>query len=1525
MKKTLFTLFCIGLLGTSSGVAQRIQQPLGRGVVAVQNGSDVLISWRKLAQEPEDATYNVYQRNKEGNFTRLNDNPLTHTHFKTNLTKVPLDSEVAVALIGNDGKEMLSDVFAFEKQALRNIFFDIDFHDSPLPVADYTTKYVWPVDLDGDGEYDFVVDRLRNRQGVTDKLEGYLRTGEHLWTIDMGPNEFICMGQDDQVLAYDIDCDGKGEVVIQTSDGTRFWDKEKRTWGDFLLGKEDTDDDGIIDYETQNQRNAPRYMTVVDGMTGREKATVEQIYTAHYNRDNRPSLMGDEYNKHVGHVGVFYHDGIHPAVVMEYHTRTTDGAHHYYNGAWAFDFAAGKAQNWHQLFNESTGGATFHQIRIADPDGDGRDEMIEGGYTMDHTGKTLFNTGISHGDRFRTTDIDPERPGLETFAIQQNAGDMLGQILYDAATGEPIKKWYLPAVGDVGRGECIDLDPEHWGYEMFSTMAGMYDAKGELIAELPTYFPTEGFWWDGELDRERLDSPDGSGFNIDIRKYNKGANTRLFEIAKSSGYKYVGSGKKLGLFMGDIIGDWREEVILRKQEAEGITGITGFSTDYSTDIDYIYCLQEDPAYRLQCTTRGYYQSPCTGFYLGYDMPRPQLPPCMVTDLVCQTTNSYTDYSRGISRSWENGKSLLFDLYTEEKINFETAVEPGTVYAMPVKGQTITLSGSGNLGGTSDFWKGQSGTLVADIPLMSKGKVIISEGILVVNTEINGTTDLRARGTLAGNGCVNEVILEGALNHEGGRIAPSPCLTFRKGLSIDHKTYLEMDLDFGTSIPSCDLIKIEGNLALTTPAIFSFVVHGGNARPGKYRLMEYTGEFSGDETLMSGRGLDGISYEFVREDHAIYLVINEQRAASEGVEWNGQINSVWDYSTPNFLLDGKETEFVSGDEVIFTDVATTSTVDVNGLMPVKEITVDNNEKDYLFSGEGGFSGHANLIKKGSGKVSLHNKKSNFTGATFILEGTVSVNELADGGLPSSLGAASSEPANLQIGKAILMVENSNTATDRGITLTDEATLQIPSGSTSLKGIVTGAGTLIKSGAGQLNLTYNGANTYSGGTILNGGTLAMGTWKATFGAPTSTITAHSGVIRIFDNNTSSAVPSFRNTLEIPEGKSIVFIGGSRCAIQGKLTGKGSLNISFPYVRGDVSTDMSAFSGTLNIISGQFRLVAATDLSQAAVVLQNNAYLTHVRAGSGTEVNLTTKIGSLASTSAQCSLGMGTYEIGHDNSSVSFAGGFSSSANILKVGTGTWTLTGSPSGSVTVKSGTLALSTDARLSGSATIHGGARLDLTGQIQNVTLNKGGILSSQPDGWMHSTGYINKNLKINQGGVIHIKKNYTRYDKFEVEGDVILDAPNIEIDLKRGSFKDGEELQIFEGYTTLHVTGEPCITPHIPAEGLAWDLSTFATDGILRVVKSTDIHKVSVEEATVGPNPTDGWCHIAFGNALSQPARICMQDMQGKTVLNLTVASGQNGCDINLNKMPEGVYLVSISCGKERKGYKLIKTNSGR
>ena len=64
----------------------------------------------------------------------------------------------------------------------------------------------------------------------------------------MGPNVWICQGQNDEVLAYDINCDGKAEVMLRSSEGTRFWNKSANNFGlySFKSTVGDIDGDGII-------------------------------------------------------------------------------------------------------------------------------------------------------------------------------------------------------------------------------------------------------------------------------------------------------------------------------------------------------------------------------------------------------------------------------------------------------------------------------------------------------------------------------------------------------------------------------------------------------------------------------------------------------------------------------------------------------------------------------------------------------------------------------------------------------------------------------------------------------------------------------------------------------------------------------------------------------------------------------------------------------------------------------------------------------------------------------------------------------------------------------------------------------------------------------------------------------------------------------------------------------------------------------------------------------------------------------
>lgn len=1210
MKQKIWRLLLVMALAFISSVttqAQRQQQPLGRGVVAVQNGTEVTVTWRRLAQDPEDATWNVYVRRKgQYDYNKLNVTPLKNTNLRTSTTALPVGSEVAVAMVGPRGEGPVSKPFAFKSQSQRSIYMEIRYDASPLAKAKYTTKFVWPCDLDGDGEMDYVVDRCPVDGSRNYYIEGYLADGTFLWNVDVGPNETPCDGQNDNLCAYDIDCDGRGELIVQTSDGTRLWDAGKGTWGQYLLGlpTADTDGDGIIDYETQGVRNPPRYMTVVDGMTGQEKASAEFAYDEAYNRTNKAALMGDEYNKHEGHVGIFYYDGIHPAIVGEFHSRSADGNTHFYRNV-AFAYQQGE---WKLLFSKKTGGVVFHQIRIADVDGDGCDEMLSGEYAMDQDGSTLYNARISHGDRHRISDIDPERPGLECFAIQQNAPDMLGQILYDAATGEPIKKWYLSSVGDVGRGECMDVDKSHLGWEMWSTMDGVYDAKGDRIEGLDNVYPTEGMWWDGNLDREILQTSD-SHYNFYFQDYGGG---RLIEPAKASGYQLKTSYGKRGKFWGDIIGDWREELIVIR-EVDGVCqGIVGLTTDYTTTINNIYCLQQDPHYRGDCTTRGYYQSPNPGFYLGYDMPRPQLPPCMVAD--------------------ERNDVFGIDLGNAA---IQPRADVDNIYVMPVRNQVLTLP---KLDGTATLWKSQQGTLVLQGDNTSEGRTIISEGTLQLGGTSTSAIDLRARGTLAGNGIVHAITFEGALNYEGGRLLPSPVLTFAEGLKIDKKTYVEIDLGQQAHL------QVEGNLQVTAPVVFS--IQATDLATGTYCLISYSGNFSGKMNNFSLRGLTGIAYtlENVTQEGQnggiIALVIKGQREASNDVVWAGTKNAQWDYQTENFMLDAEETAFVAGDGIVFDDLANRTTVTLGELLPAGSVTFRNNTKTYTLQGEGGLSGQGDVIFEGQGKVVLNTTKSDYTGRTLINSGTVTVKELADAGIPSSLGAASSAGSNLQIGKATLIVNNSNTATNRGIQLNDTATIQIGSGTTSLKGLVSGNGWLMKTGAGQLNITYAGMNSWAG-TILKQGTLAMGAWNTTFGRATSPIqVTGNATITIFDNNSTSQVPTFQNELTIDSLRTLTFHAGKRCNIKGKLMGKGTLKIDFPYVRADVYTDASKFEGTYEVTTSNCRFVQAMDLSKATLRMDEGAYAAGYKAGKGDEASYTHKVGTLTGTGT---LGMGTWQIG------------------------------------------------------------------------------------------------------------------------------------------------------------------------------------------------------------------------------------------------------------------------------------------
>ncbi len=1497
MKRITIILLLMALL-PSCMLAQRIQQPFGRSVVAVNRDGKVLVTWRKLAQEPENCTYNLYKRAKgSADYTKVNAEPITKTNYSTSITN---NTELAVSVVANGVEGEKSAPFLYKTQAYNNVYFDFNFETKLLNPNDYKCKYAWPMDLDGNGEYDaMLVDRqIHTANATTIKLQVYKLDGTCLWTFDAGPNVVLNGGQNDAVTVYDINCDGKCEVIVKTSDGSRFWDAQNNTWGKYANGSTtaDTDGDGIVDYRPTT-KNPPYYISIIDGMTGEEIACNELKYSEirdnsdQYSRNNRTDYYNDgegtEYAFMSSKFAICYFDGIHPSLAVETYNRRNSDGHHYYMLSWTFDWTNGKPTNWRhdKTWAVRTGNpacAEFHQVRVADTDGDGIDEILEGGFGWNPVKGLVYSAGIGHGDRFDVSDIDPDRPGMEVFGIQQSS--LMGQVLYDARTGEHIKEWYLPSVYDVGRGRCIDVDASRKGYEIFSLLEGLYDCKGNLIQGGSTTYPHEASWWDGDLQREMIGSPGGSGYgsNAMIVKYD---GTRHAQFSKESNWATHTGWANRPAFMGDITGDWREEVILAKQNAETSTGLVGYSTNIETNYSF-YTLQEDPHYRLDCTGRGYYQAPNTSFYLGGDMPYPPLPPTMVTDLRWANGTSwstsgagFTSFDQTTAQNYADGKTVVFDLSgsNAQQISIDGTLKPKAVYMMVPREHDYTFGGSGTLAGEMELWKSMLGTATFNNNLDYTGKTVVSEGTLCVNGKIAGPVSLRAKGTLSGNAVLNGGIdFEGALNYEGCRLMPvgtDGVMTFNKDLTLPGNVYVEVSAADGKS----GKLLVNGNLTLKGEN--TFTVNQTDIAEGNYVLAECTGTLTADASKILTLGLVGVNYEIKVTDKQIVLTVSATRAPAQGVQWTGDETNVWDYKTNNFSYGGSATTFVTNDAVVFNDKSGNRNVTVDEQVVTNGVLFDFDEGTYNFNGNGGISGTGDLTKNGKGEVVMNLQNSDYTGKTIINEGTLTVNNMADGGKASALGAAPATEGYLQMNGGTLKINAANMATDRIITLTDTSTINVfkQGGSLSLKGIVKGSGYLIKDGLGQLNFTYGGNNPFAG-IIVKKGIIAQGAWNATFCKTGGNMTLAGGEVHLINMNNSSTRPIFNYVTEVQEGTKSLVKGTTRGAINGSFKGKGELTIISDGVRNDIGANFAAFEGTLNVQGANFRLQSnVTDMSKTNVVMTAGSFIGHyVSNGSGQQA-ITTSIGSLASASgaSDCTLGhsQDSYTIGHNGKSTSFFGLFKAKS-IQKVGDGVLTLRTSGSTSpIYVNGGTLQLynepfisSPGAVTSGSITVNNGGELTGIGCAYSIVVNKGGLLSA---GYNGNIGNLkaNGNLILNAGGTIQVKIGPSSNDKFKIKGSIKHNGDTllIVVDAAR-TLKAGDQIAIFNGTGTQ--AGTYILKTVSPGQNITWDESEFLTTGILKVAsaETSDISGVVSADTEVNVYTTDGMLirsKVKYGEAL--------------------------------------------------------------
>ncbi len=575
-------------------------EKLDRGVVAIRQADGrAFISWRTLMTDPKGAAFDVYR-----NGQKLNQAPLTKggTWF---IDDNPTDEavyEVRCEMEEGRGKKEdishLTSSISHQPSSLFPLPSPIGYLPIPLQKPDemHTANDASVADVDGDGQYEIILKwdpwnaHDNSHDGMTGPtlLDCYRLNGERLWRIDLGQN--IRSGAHyTPFIVYDLDGDGKAELMVKTADGTR---DAKGT----VIG------DSLADYRNPAGRilTGPEYISVFNGLTGAVMDTKPYI-PERGDVNNWGDNRGNRSERYLAAVGYF--GGRTPSAVFcrGYYTRSVlaawDWDGHELKQRWVFDT---NDAPW-----ASYAGQGNHNLRVADVDGDGWDEITYGSMAVDHDGKGLYNTGMGHGDAIHLI-ADHKDGQLYIWDCHENKRD--GSDLRNAKTGEVV--FQVKSSTDVGRAMAADIDPTNPGTEMWSIDSrGVRNMKGEVIDHInPRGLSINfGIWWDGDLLRELLD-------RSAVSKYDWQSNS--MKVLQRLDGQFNNGTKQNPCLSADILGDWREEVITRNRESTELRiYVSTIPTDYR-----INCLMQDIPYRLSVATEnvGYNQPPETGFYLGPD-------------------------------------------------------------------------------------------------------------------------------------------------------------------------------------------------------------------------------------------------------------------------------------------------------------------------------------------------------------------------------------------------------------------------------------------------------------------------------------------------------------------------------------------------------------------------------------------------------------------------------------------------------------------------------------------------------------------------------------------------------------------------------------------------------------------------------------------------------------------------------------------------------------------------------------------
>ena len=1101
-------------------------------------------------------------------------------------------------------------------------------------------------------------------------------------------------------------------------------------------------------------------------------------------------------------------------------------------------------------------GNGYHNFGIADVDLDGRDEIVYGSMVIDDNGLGLHTTGLGHGDAQHCSDFDPYTHGLEIFAALE---DHPGNNFRDATTG---KIYYRYVAGD-DDGRCMmgNFSNSVLGAQGVSSrdpnVIGAV-AKGP-VSEMEKSNITQNFriYWDGDLLEETFDYSNGKNSAGHIVKYGVG------EIAVLTGSMTNNDTKGTPCYQGDILGDWREEVIMRTSD----NNIRIYTTPEYTPWR-IYSLWHGHQYRNAMVWQmcGYNQPPHKSYFLGELEGMTIAPPPL-------TNTGRTVLTSGATLSSANDdEHVLLAETSDATLNVSGKVSPYIVTLnVPtwVQGHddndnitttvySLDLNGEGELSGEARLVKQGDGVLNISetVALNHSGETNIWAGTLNYNGDIPNSSIWGNRFValnIAGN-MGKSVSMEYASTLNAGGENEVDTLAIADTLSLNYGAALGIDILDSDKIDfiSASVLKLStfgGNstgLAYSTPIVrFNVNTNDGTLPGGKYAIGKFDA-IDGDVSsiVVEGSVLQKFSLSF--EDSVLYLNVMDTRPATI-VKWIGDESKIWETSNTESNLNfeiaatGEKTYFVPGDTVIFSDDAKNYTVSVEGTVNPAIISFDNTTADYKL--EGGSIIGGSIEKKGAGNVVIGEMLNSFKGGTIISEGALSVSNLAysngtedgalgniespiilDGGTLTTTGA-------VNCSNKIVIGENDGTINNQAALL---LTKEVSAGDTY---------NWYKTGSGTLTLS---AIRSSGILHAVGGVVQASETSDGYQSTPAAISFEGGTVK--DANNSYSYTTNATNYIVPEGKTGTLYVDGRCTYTGKLTGQGTLIVYPTFARTSFKGDWSAFEGTVSVMANNsVDFIGDNGMPKARLVTAGSVM--SYEEGASKQLS-SFAIGSLTGTGVLYGGSKCVYSIGSDNTDFTFDGTINT-GSFKKVGTGVFTLskpqttlTSAPS----VEDGVLYLSgstTDNYINNmELSVNGNATLAGNVTLGEVKVNGNGTVKP---GKYPSNGYYGSmtftRLEMQAGTTLALSirtaaakaiANKTS-NSYVTVSKVLTLRGNIDIEVSENYNPAPGDTFLLWTCQLLNVGNNTTVNlPALP-EGLAWDTSDLLKEtGILRVVSTT-------------------------------------------------------------------------------------------